>query len=343
VTNATATTAPSSFAVHALQELSLARNLGQFTEAVERLALSQTEGGIARYFRYDADEQKLTRPGPTAEGDLVLPVAEESLAGWCALHGETIVVGDANSKKTAFGASGEPNKAGAFPMHQYGALVGVLLVNGGARDLAGPVLTALEELAQVAGTVEQFVTRREDWQNFTNRTQEMFVRAIEFFGTDGEGHTMRVAQLCSLLGNLLDLSARAKQNLWSAALYHDIGILAMVGQDETQIERFHPQAGADFMASASAFRQAGALVAVSHERFDGSGFPNGLKGDQVPLEGWCLAVAEEFDGVYSEDPEQSFENWVNRFFDDHAPSHHPEVIDALTQLIDGGKVEPLYS
>jgi response regulator RpfG family c-di-GMP phosphodiesterase len=224
----------------------------------------------------------------------------------------------------------------ALPVTRHGALVGVLSLT----HTLGHVdrMDALTELCQVTAVMDPFIVRREDFQTFTTRTQDLLIRAVEFVTPEGDGHVLRVAHVASELAALLDLSARTRQLLWQASLYHDVGKLVLAGADASEVHRFHAGAGADFLRATVALQPVAALVETHQERWDGSGVPHGLKGDAVPIEGWVLALAEDLDEFRHRHRQLAFADWIERFYDGPAASHHPEAVEALSTLVDAGKL-----
>jgi two-component system response regulator RpfG len=150
-----------------------------------------------------------------------------------------------------------------------------------------------------------------------DREREMLyrlARAIEFrdFGTGA--HLVRMARFAGLIAEGLYLPDEEVRMLELAAPLHDIGkigvpdaILLKRGRltdEETAVMRKHPQIGYEILRdSQSRFVQLGATIALRHhERWDGSGYPDGLRGTDIPLAARIVAVADVFDALISERP-----------------------------------------
>ena len=138
--------------------------------------------------------------------------------------------------------------------------------------------------------------------------------AAEFRDNDTARHTMRMSRFCELLARRLGLDNERCELIRSASPLHDIGkigisdtILLKPGK-HTDEERKMMQRHADFghqmlRGSDSELLQFGAIIAwTHHEKFDGSGYPRGLKGEDIPLEGRITAVADVFDALTSTRP-----------------------------------------
>lgn len=138
--------------------------------------------------------------------------------------------------------------------------------------------------------------------------------AAEHRDPETGAHLLRLSHYARLLAANLNLSVAQQDMIYDAAPMHDIGkvgipdaILLKPGKlDESEITimRTHPQIGADILKeSASPLLQTAAVISLSHhEKYDGSGYPNGLKGEQIPLYGRIIAVADVFDALTSARP-----------------------------------------
>jgi two-component system response regulator RpfG len=157
----------------------------------------------------------------------------------------------------------------------------------------------------------------EGMREVEEREREMLyrlARAIEFrdFGTGL--HLLRMARFAGLIAEGLYLSDDEVRMLELAAPLHDIGKIGVpdaillkrghLSTEETAVMRKHPQIGYEILRdSQSRFVQLGAEVALHHhERWDGSGYPDGLRGAEIPICARIVAVADVFDALISERP-----------------------------------------
>jgi putative nucleotidyltransferase with HDIG domain len=124
-----------------------------------------------------------------------------------------------------------------------------------------------------------------------------------------EQHTRRVAQAAVRIGEELGLTTARLRELGLAGLLHDIGkltvptaILAKPGpldDEETAIVQMHAEWGDDLLAELGYPGHVRRVVRGHHERLDGSGYPDGLRGDQIDLPTRILAVADVYDALVS--------------------------------------------
>jgi diguanylate cyclase (GGDEF)-like protein/putative nucleotidyltransferase with HDIG domain len=157
-------------------------------------------------------------------------------------------------------------------------------------------------------------------------TIEALALAIDAKDQTTANHVARVERYASALARALGMPALDLQAVKTAALLHDIGKLAVpehilakpgpLTPDEFQKVRMHPQIGADIIGGVPFPYPVAPLVLSHHERWDGRGYPAGLKGDQIPLGARILCLVDYFDALTSD-----------------RPYHKPLSIDAAASLI----------
>jgi HD-GYP domain-containing protein (c-di-GMP phosphodiesterase class II) len=140
-------------------------------------------------------------------------------------------------------------------------------------------------------------------------TLETLLDAIDANNPDTGAHVRRVARYALILADAADLDERAKHSIERVALFHDIGKLdgavadiinetKKLSPEERRSIRTHPRRGADVLQPLMAFYPDLADgVLTHHERWDGSGYPRGLKGRRIPLSARIVAIADTFDAI----------------------------------------------
>ena len=150
-----------------------------------------------------------------------------------------------------------------------------------------------------------------------HRERELVIRlakAAEFRDPETGAHIHRMAHYSRLIAKKLGLPAAFQQDLLEAAPMHDVGKLATpdyillkpgrLDADEMVIMRRHAEIGAQILGGSSSplIQLAEQIAGTHHEKFDGSGYPQGLIGEAIPLSGRIVAVADVFDALTSERP-----------------------------------------
>ncbi len=139
-------------------------------------------------------------------------------------------------------------------------------------------------------------------------------RALNYRDDDTGDHTQRVAAVSCVIAKELGLSKERLRLVRLAAPLHDIGKVAIpdailfkparLSPEEVKTMRTHAAIGEDILAGASSdlVRTACAIAGSHHERWDGNGYPKGLKGEEIPLEARITSVADVFDALCTERP-----------------------------------------
>jgi GAF domain-containing protein len=143
-------------------------------------------------------------------------------------------------------------------------------------------------------------------------TLEGWAHALELRDAETEGHTRRVVELAERLGRAMGLSEAELAQLRRGALLHDIGkvgipdsILLKPGPltpEEWDVMRMHPVYAYDLLAPIAYLRTALDVPYCHHERWDGSGYPRGLRGEAIPLTARIFAVVDTWDALLTDRP-----------------------------------------
>jgi HD-GYP domain-containing protein (c-di-GMP phosphodiesterase class II) len=142
---------------------------------------------------------------------------------------------------------------------------------------------------------------------------ELMVKAIEARDPYTSGHSRRVAHFSRIIARALALSSKQIERVATSALLHDVGkihevfapILRKPGKlttDEWAIMQTHPVKSAELVATVSHLRDLVSAVRHHHENWDGSGYPDGLAGYQIPLESRIIMFADTIDAMTSDRP-----------------------------------------
>ena len=178
-----------------------------------------------------------------------------------------------------------------------------------------------------------------------DQTLEALVTALEFRELETTMHTRRVVLYSMALGQKMGLSEDQLQELRRGALMHDIGKIGVpdailnkpgpLSEDEWVQMRRHSKLGVDILEGIMFFQGAIDIVGSSHEHYDGSGYPQGLKGEEIPLGARIFTVADALDAITSDRPyrkAQSFEVAYKEIMSKRGMQFDPKVVDAFLTI-----------
>ena len=124
------------------------------------------------------------------------------------------------------------------------------------------------------------------------------------------GHSRRVTEYSLCIARTMKLSEKDLQLLQKSALLHDIGKIGIpdiilhkdseLTEEEYAAIKAHPEIGANILKPVEAFKDLVPAVYCHHERFDGKGYPRGIKGEDIPLNARIISVADSFDAMTSD-------------------------------------------
>lgn len=169
-------------------------------------------------------------------------------------------------------------------------------------------------------------------------------KAGEYRDDDTGQHTRRVGELSARIAAALGLPQHTVKLIQMAALLHDLGkigvpdaILLKPGrltQEEFSTMQLHCLAGASILAESTTplLQMAERIAACHHERFDGTGYPRGLSGDEIPIEARIVAVADVFDALTHERPyKKAWDQELAKaeIFSQSGRQFDPQVVDAF--------------
>lgn len=228
--------------------------------------------------------------------------------------------------------TGQDSAELALTAIEHGAY-GYLLKPVGAGELVINVVSALHRrrvemesrrlLARLRETVEERSRRLQSALRELRESEsavaasdaetiDRLTRLMEMHDGETGRHLQRMSDLCALLAERCGLPEQRAQRIRLASRLHDIGKVAIpealllkcgkLTGEEMEAVKAHAQAGHDMLAgSRSGLLQLGATIALTHhERFDGTGYPRGLAGEAIPLEGRIAAIADVFDALRSD-------------------------------------------
>ena len=283
----------------------------------------------------------------------------EGQAGRAALERRIVIVPNLSEAKTTFSSS--PLLAGegfisyyAVPLIAKGNVKGVLEIFH--RDTLYPDqewLDFLEALATQAAIAVDNASLFDDLQRSNielilayDSTLEGWSKALDMRDKETEGHSQRVTEMTIKIAKAMGISETELVHIRRGALLHDIGkmgipdsILLKPGpltDEEWEIMYKHPVYAYEMLSSIAFLRPALDIPYYHHEKWDGTGYPRGLKGEQIPLSARIFALVDVRDALNSERPYRPAwpEGKVYEYIREHAGKHFdPKVVKVFLETL----------
>lgn len=212
----------------------------------------------------------------------------------------------------------------------------------------------LEIMSGQAAIAIENATLFEEMQSFTlelesayDKTLEGWARALELRDRDTEGHTRRVIDLTLRLARELGIPERRLVHIRRGAMLHDIGKMGIpdrillkpgsLDENEWLLMRRHPEYAQEMLNPIPFLRKALEIPLYHHERWDGSGYPRGLGGGEIPLAARIFAVVDVWDALLSDRPYRAA--WKEADVRDHLEKHagilyDPDVVKVFLRILD---------
>jgi HD-GYP domain-containing protein (c-di-GMP phosphodiesterase class II) len=188
--------------------------------------------------------------------------------------------------------------------------------------------------------------------------RELFVGTVKALAAaiDGKdkytrGHSERVSRISVAIGRRMNLPADELETLRISALLHDVGKIAIddnilkkpsaLTDDEFEIMKTHPKAGYKIMSQIPAMKEFLPGMYMHHEMVNGKGYPQGLTGDQIPLQAKIVSVADTFDAMTIDRPYQKGMELgaaLERLRSFVGTRYQSDVVEALIEACDAGEV-----
>lgn len=236
------------------------------------------------------------------------------IAGWVAMSGESLLLVD-GVRDDRFSAElirrERIKDAICVPLNINSATIGVLSINNShaGANFAESDLKLLKAFASQAAIAIQKSRSLEEMHQAYVDTIAMAARTVDARDPYTYGHSRALRDYSLAIAQKLDYGSEQLEKLNIAALLHDIGKIAIpdsvllkpgpLTEEEYEVIKTHPTLGARILEPVHFLRDSTVVVLHHHERYDGGGYPAGLKGEEIPEGARILAVADAFDAMSS--------------------------------------------
>ncbi|MBC7320079.1 GAF domain-containing protein [bacterium] len=246
----------------------------------------------------------------------------------------------------------------AVPLIAKGRVLGVLEIfhrlpleenkewQGYLETLAGQVAIAIDNTELLHNLQQSNIKLIQAYE----ATIEGWAKALELRDRETKGHSQRVQDLTTKIARHLGIGDEEIAHIRRGALLHDIGKMGVpdsillkpskLTDEEWEIMKMHPVYAYQMLSTIEYLRPALDIPYCHHERWDGSGYPRGLKGKEIPLSARIFAVVDVYDALTSDRPYRKAwtkEEAINYIKEQSGKQFDPEVVEAFLEVISNNR------
>ncbi len=224
-------------------------------------------------------------------------------------------------------------------------------LNGELRRDKGHLDSNLKEMMELNSRLEdknsQITSMMQEVESRFDSTVGLLASIIELRQAHHQGHSERVAAISQFIGGKLGLSDHQLQDVKVAARLHELGIISLpavkqeqaLDEERGRTQTSHPLVGEMLLKSFPGFEMVAGVIRHLHENVDGSGLPDGLHGDRIPIGSRVISVASFFDHERITHPDKSLNQILDHmrekagvWFDDQVLSYLQDFVDSEDQF-----------
>jgi len=214
------------------------------------------------------------------------------------------------------------------------------------RELAQKNEYYLKSLKKLKSEQSRSIRKALELEEIYDTTLENLMTALDLRDVETFGHSQTVAKYSQVLAELLGIIDKNQlDNIRKGALLHDVGKIAIpdsilkkpnpLSSEEWEKVRLHPSLGFGFIKEIKLVKEVGNIILYHHERYDGNGYSNGLKREEIPLEARIFTLADALDAITSHRPYRKERDFLAAKREiEHCASTQfdPQVVEAFCSL-----------
>jgi putative nucleotidyltransferase with HDIG domain len=251
------------------------------------------------------------------------------------------------------------------PVQKYGAVWMDVIEDQSHKPAANPsdlqalvnqAAIALERSLLLAESRRQAVEIKEAYDKLEDtydQTLAALMSALDARDRETEGHSLRVSNLVAKIGETLGYSHEQLKILERGSLLHDIGKIGIsdtilhkpgpLSEEEWEIMRLHPDIGAKIVAGIPFLQDTIPLIRHHQERWDGTGYPGGLRGEEIPILARMFAIVDAFDALTSKRPYRKKitpQEAVSYLREQSGILFDPKMVEVFEKVVEGIQSDP---
>ena len=229
------------------------------------------------------------------------------------------------------------------------------------REMLGRVyishdITALKDLEHKLRNLnteleDRVVARTRELADAYDTMLEGFARALELRDKETEGHSRRVTENTMKIAQKMGISGEALEDIRSGSILHDIGKISIPDKilhkpdkltiEEREIVQQHPETAYKLLLPITYLNKAIEIPFSHHEKWDGTGYPQKLKGKRIPVSARIFAIADVWDALSNDRPYHeawSREKIIRYFIDESGKHFDPEIMNIFLEMLEKGEI-----
>lgn len=247
----------------------------------------------------------------------------------------------------------------AVPIREHGRVIGTLNVyasetHGFAAEDEELLEQIGEDISFALDSIDHETKRRRAEKNLAEAydiTLEGWAKALELRDKETEGHSRRVTETTVALARAMDISEEEIEHIQRGSILHDIGKMGVpdeilrkngpLTKEERDVILKHPTTAYNLLKPITYLEKALDIPYCHHEKWDGSGYPRGLKGEEIPIAARIFAVVDVWDALSSDRPYRDAwpQDKVIQYLKEESGGHFdPNVLDLFLQMVEKGEI-----
>ncbi|WP_246545578.1 HD domain-containing phosphohydrolase [Pelotalea chapellei] len=334
-------------------------NIDRLFNLIVRTTSTTLKAHIGYIILYDAHNNCMNVTNLIGNGKLLyaktmIPMQDSSVSSWVIRNHQPLLIADISQSPqfARFSDLGYERKTLiCVPLMVKDEVIGTLNVVNKLDDshFNADELEMLTTIAAQAAIAIKNATLYEEQQQTYLNTIQALVSAIEASDSYTKGHSERVTRYSLEIGRRLNLPPDRMQILERAAILHDIGKIGidltllhkegkLTPEDIRELQQ-HPVIGMKILEPIDFLQDVRICIGQHHERYDGFGYPNKAKKEDLLLESRILAVADSFDAMTSDRPYRKalvLDNALRELYDNSGSQFDPAIVSAFSEIIEEG-------
>lgn len=295
--------------------------------------------------------------------DYEIPLTRDNILARVAKRGRPTLVSDVSddemikNRQNRILANFDVTSFVICPLMATEGMIGILAADRykSKKDIAP---RDIDDLTIFTNTIAETLNKarlKEEIESSYLNTVKALVRAIEEKDAYTRGHSERVSELSVMIGSELGISEKDLEYIRLACLLHDVGKIGIseaivkspksLTVHEYNIIKQHPLKGAEIARPISFLKNYLYVIRNHHEWHDGSGYPDGLAGDEIPLGARITCVADAYDAITSTRPYRRgmpSDEAARRIVSNSGRQFSPIVVEAFRKIYDGKKLPAIF-